>query len=102
MFHGSHGPFRWVESPAHKAQDVLQICPEAVLGKHLVITAFDTSKNTAVVQDSLRAWRVEGSALHVPQLADLLEIPYDVFNEWFIFTAAPGQQKLESFMASSW
>lgn len=102
MFHGSHGPFRWVESPAHKTQDVLQLCPEAVLGKHLVIAAFDSSKITAVAKDSLRLWRVEGSALYVPPLADLLEVPYDVFNEWFIFTAVPGQRKLESFMASSW
>lgn len=102
MFHGSHGSFRWVESPAHKAQDVLQLCPESVLGKYLVITAFDPGKITAMAQESLRAWRVEGSALYVPPSADLLEIPYDVFNEWFIFTAAPAQQKLESFMTSSW
>lgn len=102
MFHGSHGPFRWVESPVHKTQDVLQLCPEAVLGKHLVITAFDAGKITAVAEESLKAWRVEGSALHVPPLADLLEVPYDVFNEWFVFPTAPGQQKLESFMNSNW
>jgi hypothetical protein len=102
MFHGSHGPFRWVESPAHKTQDVLQLCPEAVLGKHLVITAFDSTKITTVEQGPLRAWRVEGSALYVRPPADLLDIPYDVFNEWFVFTAAPAQQKLESFMSSNW
>lgn len=102
MFHGFHGPFRWVESPAHKTQDVLQLCPEAVLGKYLVITAFDSGKIPAVEEESLRAWRVEGSALYVPPPADLLEIPYDVFNEWFVFTTPPAQQKLESFMSSNW
>lgn len=102
MFHGFHGPFRWVESPAHKAQDVLQLCPEAILGKHLVITAFDSSKITAIGQESLRAWRVEGAALYIPPLADFLEVPYDVFNEWFVFTPAPPQQKLESFTSSNW
>jgi hypothetical protein len=72
------------------------------VGKHLVITAFDSAKIIAVEQESLRAWRVEGSALYVPPPADLLEIPYEVFSEWFIFTAAPGQQKLESFIGSNW
>jgi hypothetical protein len=102
MFHGSHGSFRWVESPLHKTQDVLQVCPEVVLGKHLVITAFDAGRITAVEQESLRTWRVEGSALYVPPPVDLLEVPYDAFSEWFIFEDVPGKQRLESFMGSSW
>lgn len=100
MFHGAQGPFRWLESPSHKIQDVLQVCPELVTCKYLVVTSFDSSRMEPVPSERLKGWRVAGSALHVPPLQSLELIPRNVFNEWFVFPTPPSGQKLESFTSS--
>ncbi len=100
MFHGAQGPFRWLESPSHKIHDVLQVCPELVTGRYLVITSFDSSRMEPVPSERLNGWRVAGSALHVPPLEGLELIPRNVFNEWYVFSAPPSDQKLEGFTSS--
>lgn len=97
MFHGAQGPVRWLESSSHRIQDVLQVCPELVTRKHLVVTAFDSSRLEPVPSERLLGWRVAGSALHVPPLESLELIPKNVFNEWYVFSEAPSDRKLESF-----
>lgn len=101
MFHGSHGPFRWIESSSHQLKEVLHLCPELVLHRHLVITAFDSGKMERIAGDSLRHWRV-GSALYLPPAESIQELPQEVFSEWYTFSAPPPEQKLESFVNYGW
>ena len=102
MFHGFQGEFRWIESVSHGIEDVLRVCPEVAIGKSWAVTAFDKEKLAAVLDDNLQSWQVSGSALLIPPVADLSQVPYNVFSEWYTFSGTVPQHKFHTFIRHHW
>ncbi len=102
MFHGVHGEFKWLETPAHEIHDVLQVCPEVVTRKNIAITSFDPKKLRPVEEQWLRECRVAGSALYLPSVNDAEALPYHVFDEWYIFSSALEEKTLKRFLNYEW
>jgi len=102
MFHGFQGEFRWIESVSHRIEDVLRVCPDVAIGKSWAVTAFDKEKLAAVLDDNLQSWQVSGSALLIPPVADLSQVPYNVFSEWYTFSGTVPQHKFHTFIRHHW
>jgi len=102
MFHGVHDEFKWLETPAHEIHDVLQVCPAVVTHKNVVVTSFDPQKLQPMEEKWLRGCRVAGSALYLPFVTDPEELPYNVFDEWYIFSSAPLDRSFKRFLNYEW
>lgn len=102
MFHGVHGEFRWLEASSHGIRDVLQVCPEVVAKKSLVITLFDSGPLEPTPRQMEQGWRLLDSAVYVPAVEDPTTIPSGACDEWYIFTSAPKERDFEVFIAYPW
>jgi hypothetical protein len=102
MFHGFQGDYRWLESISHGIDDLLRVCPEAAAGKSWAVTAFDQDRLNAVAEDDFQSWQVSGSALLIPPLDDLHQLPHNIFQELYTFTAAVPQRKFHTFIRHDW
>jgi hypothetical protein len=102
MFHGVHGEFRWLESGAHRIQDVLRTSPDVVNGKALVITTFASGPLLPGEDDLQRGWRLKGSVLYIPAGESQAHIPKDFFREWYIFPSTPPEREFAVFANYDW
>lgn len=102
MFHGVHGDFRWLESGAHRIQDVLRHCPGLIDGKALAITAFVSGPLLPSEEDAQRGWRLKGSVLNIPAGEAPARIPHHVFKEWYIFPSTVPDRDFPVFADYDW
>jgi hypothetical protein len=102
MFHGVHGEFRWLESGAHKIDDVLRVCPEVVKNKGLVVTAFTSGPPLPSDEDLQRGWKLKGSVLYIPSQEASSQIPLEVFRELYIFQDTPAEREFAVFVNYDW
>ena len=102
MFHGFQGEYRWLESVSHGMEDVLRVCPDVAIGKSWAVTAFDQEKLKAVADENLESWQVSGSALLIPPVENVSQVPYGIFHEWYAFPGAVPQRKLHTFIRHDW
>ncbi len=102
MFHGVHGEFRWLESGAHRIEDVLKNCPDVVTGKGLVITTFAAGPHLPGEEDLQRGWRLKGPVLYIPAGESQAHIPQDAFREWYIFPSTPPEREFGVFANYDW
>lgn len=102
MFHGFQGEYRWLESVSHGVEDVLRVCPDVAMGKSWAVTAFDQEKLKAVADENLLSWQVSGSALLIPPIEDIAQVPSDIFHEWYTFTGTVPQRKFHTFVRHAW
>ena len=85
MFHGVQGDYRWLETAAHEIYDVLQVCPDVATNKNIVITSFDSEPFQPTSEEMQRGWQLVGQSLHIPLGDSISSIPFEVFDEWYIF-----------------
>ncbi len=83
-------------------EDVLRVCPDVAIGKSWAVTAFDQEKLKSVSGENLASWQVSGSALLIPPVENVNQVPYDVFHEWYTFPGAVPQRKLHTFIRHDW
>ena len=102
MFHGVHGEYRWLETAAHEIYDVLQICPAVATNKNVVITSFDSHPLQPTSEEIQRGWRVSGRSIHIPVSNSISAIPFEIFNEWYIFLAESPERDYRVFVKHDW
>ena len=102
MFHGVQGEYRWLETSAHEIYDVLQVCPAVAANKNIVITAFDAGPLQLTSQEMQRGWRVSGRSVHIPVGDNLSAIPFEIFDEWYIFTMESPERDYRVFVKHDW
>ncbi|HZE80703.1 MAG TPA: hypothetical protein VE604_07350, partial [Candidatus Polarisedimenticolia bacterium] len=102
MFHGVNGEYRWLETAAHEVYDVLQVCPAVATGKNVVITSFDSYPLQPTSEEMQRGWRTFGRSLHLPVSNNISAIPFEVFDEWYIFTADSPEREYKVFVKYDW
>jgi hypothetical protein len=102
MFHGVHGDYRWLETPAHEIYDVLQVCPAVAAKKNIVITSFGSGPLQPTAEEFQRGWRVNGRSVHIPVGENVSAIPFEIFDEWYIFSADSPQIDFKVFVKYDW
>jgi hypothetical protein len=104
MFHGVQGEYRWLETAAHEIYDVLQVCPAVAANKNIVISSFDSDPLQPTSEEMQRGWRVCGRSVHIPVGDNVSAIPFEIFDEWYIFpseTESP-ERDYKVFVKHDW
>ena len=88
MYIGEHKTYQWLVTTDFGIYDLLKKCPEVLLGNHLVITAFDSGPINPSPEEMEAGWTAYGSTLCSPRLTSVEGLPYDNYDEWYLFTEA--------------
>jgi hypothetical protein len=85
---GSSGHFRWVVSD-NCLDDILQVCPEIVVGKYVAVTAFDSGPIRNLTDEECAAgWELRNDIAYSPRIASTEELFHDnCYDEWYIFNS---------------
>jgi hypothetical protein len=90
---GQAGEYRWLATGRYVLHDLLEACPEAVLGKCLVVSSFDSGHLVPTPKELKKGWLVHGRLAVLPRVAAIGELPHDLYDEWYIF-ASPTLPKI--------
>ena len=92
---GLHGAYYWLTTD-QELSGFVGACPEAVLGKHIAVTAIDSGIYYPTVQEQLEGWILQGDIAYSPPLASLAKLPNkvhtgccDTFHEWYLWDNNP-------------
>jgi len=98
MFTGKQGKYYWLEQVNLCLADVLKVCPEFVEGKYLVITSFDSGPLRLIDEEFKRGWLQHDDLAINPLVESVNDIPYDEYDEWYIFLKAPLLEEFKVFV----
>lgn len=80
---GSQGPYEWLVTD--QQFDLLQICPEVVLGKYVAITSIDSGPFVPTDEERAGRWENRGQIAYSPRVENVERLPRADFDEWYIF-----------------
>src|SRR5262249_22002974 len=81
---GSHGRYEWLATDNHEL-DLLQVCPEIVLGKYVAITSIDSGVLALNETEKAAGWESRGKIAYSPKVHVLENLPRDGWDEWYVF-----------------
>jgi hypothetical protein len=91
---GSHPPFRWLTSTAQYMENIVHLCPEMLVERHLVVTSIDSGDPWLTEKQKAAGWELRSGLVYSPRLAttdDLFfqrdGLGYPGFDEWYLFDA---------------
>lgn len=67
--------------------DVLQICPEVVLGKYVAITSIDSGPLVPTDKERAAGWESRGQIAYSPRVESVDSLPRAGWDEWYIFAS---------------
>lgn len=79
---GSQGVFEWLVTD--QECDLLQICPDIVLGKYVAITSFDSSPLVPTEDEKAAGWKSRSNIAYSPKIQDVANVPRGGYDEWYI------------------
>jgi hypothetical protein len=80
---GSQGLYEWLVTD--QRFDVLQICPEIVIGKYVAITSIDSGPLVPSDTETATGWQRREEIAYSPRIRSVEEIPSAGWDEWYIF-----------------
>lgn len=80
---GSQGVYDWLVSD--RDFELLQICPQVVLGKYVAITSIDSGPLVPAEKETATGWQGRGRIAYTPPVRNVEEIPSAGWDEWYIF-----------------
>jgi len=84
MLHvGSQGGYEWLVTD--NSFDLLQLCPEIVLGKHIAITSIDSGELEPNEKETASGWRSHEGIAYSPKIQNIEEVPREGWDEWYVF-----------------
>jgi hypothetical protein len=82
---GTEGEYRWLIELDFDFFDLLESCPESVLGKCLVITSFDSGPYRLTQEEQKNGWEQYGDMALIPRVTNVRTLRYDQYDEWYLF-----------------
>jgi hypothetical protein len=82
---GSQGPYEWLVTD--QDFDLLQICPEVVLGKYVAITSIDSGPFVPTDKEMAAGWESRGGIAYSHEVDSIQNVPRDGWDEWYIFSS---------------
>jgi len=80
---GSHGPFDWFSTDDQQL-DLLQICPDIVLGKYVAITSIDSGELALGEKERAAGWENRGKIAYSPKVLAVESLPRAGWDEWYV------------------
>ena len=80
---GSQGLCEWLVT--NQPFDLLQICPEVVLGKYVAITSIDSGPLVPTDEEIAAGWESRGRIACSPKVESVESLPRAGWDEWYIF-----------------
>ena len=80
---GSQGLYEWLVTD-HQF-DLLQNCPEVVLGKYIAITSIDSGPLVPTDEETAAGWESRRKIAYSPKIQTLQGLPRAGWDEWYIF-----------------
>jgi len=80
---GSQGLYEWLVTD--QEFDLLQLCPEVVLGKYIAITSIDSGPLVPTDKEKAAGWESRGEIAYSPKLESVESLPRAGWDEWYIF-----------------
>lgn len=84
---GEQGAFRWLTSREYDIDELLERCPQVVLGRYVAITSFDSGSLIPSPDEVAEGWRSSGGIAYSPRIHDALAVPHDQYDEWYVLDA---------------
>jgi hypothetical protein len=81
---GTHGEYQWIVTQ-HYLADVLRLCPEIVVGKHVAVTAFDSGPYRLGDEEKAFGWASRNDIAYSPIIQAVSALPQPGFDEWYAF-----------------
>lgn len=79
---GSQASYEWFVTD--QQFDLLQVCPDVVLGKYVAITSFDSGPLLPTEEEKAAGWRSQSNIAYSPKIQDAASVPHDQYDEWYI------------------
>jgi hypothetical protein len=80
---GSQGLYEWLVTD-HQF-DLLQICPEVVLGKYIAITSIDSGPLVPTDEETAAGWESRRKIAYSAKIQTIQGLPRAGWDEWYIF-----------------
>jgi hypothetical protein len=80
---GSQGLYEWLVTD--RQFDLLQICPEVVLGKYIAVTSIDSGPLVPTDEETAAGWESRGKIAYSPKIQTIQDLPRAGWDEWYIF-----------------
>ena len=98
MVTGSNGRYRWLADERNGIGRLIERCPEALLGRYLVVACFDSGPLRPNAQETAAGWSSDGQLAYSPRLESLSLLPHENFDEWYIFTSPTRLRSCDVFI----
>jgi hypothetical protein len=83
---GSTNGYQWLVSTDTQL-DVLECCPDVVLGKYVAITSFDSGPLALTEAQRSAGWVSQGEIAYSPEIQHVNTVPQAYFSEVYVFGA---------------
>jgi hypothetical protein len=80
---GSQGVYEWLVTD--QQLDLLQLCPDVVLGKYIAITSLDSGPLVPTSEENAAGWESRGKIAYSPKIQNGASLPRAEYDEWYIF-----------------
>ena len=93
VFTGSHGRYQWLVDDrdgtgcGNGIGHLIRLCPETLLGRYLVVTSIDSGPLQPNAEETSAGWCVDDRLAYSPRLESLSLLPYEGYDEWYLFTS---------------
>lgn len=80
---GSQGAYEWLVTD--EQFDLLELCPEVVLGKYVAVTSIDSGQFVPTGEETAAGWLSLERIAYGPKIQHTEELPREGWDEWYIF-----------------
>ena len=80
---GTQGLYEWLVTD--QQVDLLQMCPDIVMGKYVAITSIDSGALPLTEQQRNTGWESRNQIAYSSKVQDLKDLPRDGYDEWYVF-----------------
>ena len=101
---GRHGSYLWLQRPLDSRDtsrplgNLVKSCPEAILGRHVVVTSLDSGSLQLSDQQRTEGWQKSGRLAISPRISATVAVPYEWFDEWYVFDEPKVPADIEVFV----
>lgn len=82
---GSQGSYGWLVTDDNF--DLLQLCPEIVLGKYVAVTSIDSGQLIPTDKETATGWQSRAKIAYSPKIETAQDLPHGGWDEWYIFNS---------------
>jgi hypothetical protein len=80
---GAQGSYEWLVTD--EQFDLLQLCPDVVLGKYVAVTSIDGGQLNLTDKEKAAGWQSRGQIAYSPKVRHADDLPREGWDEWYIF-----------------